>query len=65
MRWKFLRLAVFMAALAAPLGGCLEIVGHKLNRGPTVPQSGPCRPGAQSYGETVGYGCAATARGAS
>jgi hypothetical protein len=55
---KFLRCGVLMVALSAPLGGCLEIAGSKMNRGPTAPQASPCPHGAQSAGETVGYGCA-------
>ncbi len=61
MPYKVLRCAVLMIALSAPLGGCLEIAGAKMNRGPTAPQDSACRHGAQSAGETVGYGCAPTA----
>ncbi len=61
MLYKVLRYAVLMIALSAPLGGCLEVVGNKMNRGPTAPQGGACRHGGQSAGETVGYGCAPAA----
>ncbi len=65
MMWKFLRFGGVLVLLSAPRGGCLAIVGHKINREPSAPQSGLCRPGVQSNGETVGYGCAPAARAAS
>ncbi len=61
MPYKTLGCAVVMIMLTAPLGGCLEVLGSPMNRGPTAPQDHACRQGAQSAGETVGYGCAPTA----
>lgn len=61
MPYKVLRCAVLMIVLASPLGGCLEVVGSTMNRGPTAPQDRLCQQGAQSAGETVGYGCAPAA----
>lgn len=60
MPYKALRCAVLMIVLASPLGGCLEVLGSRMNRGPTAPEDRVCRQGAQSAGETIGYGCPPT-----
>jgi hypothetical protein len=49
---------IVLIALAAPLGGCLETVGHPpYNHGPTHPIVNTCKPPGQSAGEVVNYGC--------
>ena len=61
MRYGRVRYAILLIALSWPLGGCLEIVGAKMNRGASVSQNSGCAHGAQPGGETVGYGCAPAA----
>ncbi len=55
---RLLRCGALMIALATPLAGCLEVVGAKMNRGPTVAQDSGCAHNAQPWGEIVNYGCA-------
>jgi hypothetical protein len=59
---RLARRIVALAALAAPLGGCLEVIGH-INRAPSAPEATPCPVHLDSHGDTVGYGCAPAAAG--
>lgn len=57
MRLRTLLYGALLVALSAPLGGCLEIAGAKVNRAPSADPGSPCQRGAYADGETVGYGC--------
>jgi hypothetical protein len=58
MHLNFIRRGMLIIALAWPLGGCLETVGHPpYNHGPTPPVQDSCRPVSQSAGEVIEYGC--------
>jgi hypothetical protein len=51
MRYSALRYGVLLVVLALPLSGCLEVIGTKMNRGPSV---GPC---IGANGEPTGNVC--------
>jgi hypothetical protein len=57
MRGTLVRYGALLIVLTLPLGGCLEVVGTKFNRDPSVDPASFCRHKVYSYGETVGYGC--------
>lgn len=57
VRFSAVRCCALLVALSLPLGGCLEVIGQKFTRGPTVDPAKLCPGRAYSYGETVGYGC--------
>ena len=58
MRGALVRYGALLVVLTTlPLGGCLEVVGQKFNRGPSVDPGSQCAHRVYSHGETVGYSC--------
>jgi hypothetical protein len=54
MRYGALRYGVLLVVLALPLSGCLEVLGAKMNRGPSVT---PC---IGANGQPTGNVCTVT-----
>jgi hypothetical protein len=60
MKFRLVRCGVLLAALALPLGGCLETVGRpSYYHHASSYQTEPCHPANQPEGGQLGYGCPA------
>jgi hypothetical protein len=53
----FLRHGGWLIALSLLLGGCMDLVTHPTNPGPSSEPKAACLPGIQENGNVIAYGC--------